>query len=481
MRGVISVAVALFILLIGMELWVGTSFADELWVGAATADITPEQPVALDGQRRLRIAREAATPLTATALVLEGRRDGASADVAIIVSCDIVSIREGVVERVRQKIARRLPELDVRKIFLCATHTHTAPVTEEGRYALPPDGVMRPTEYVEWMTDRIAEAVAQGWENRVPGKVSWGQGQAVVARNRRALYAGERAIMYGRTDAPEFRGLESMEDHELEVLFLWNRENQLMATAINIACPAQEVESLSMIHADFWHPVREILRKKYGTNLAVVAMTGAGGDVSPHLMYGHKADERARKLRGVDRLGEIARRIVRGWEEALEVAQMDIREHVALRHLVQEVKLPYRRITAQEAAHAASEAAKYANNPAELWNYRWHLRVVERFERQQAGNEEPFLMELHAIRLGDIALVTNPFELYTDYGIQIKARSPAEQTFVISLAGSGGYLPTERAVRAGGYGAVPQTTPVGPEGGQLLVEVTVEALKTLWQ
>jgi len=34
-------------------------------------------------------------------------------------------------------------------------------------------------------------------------------------------------------------------------------------------------------------------------------------------------------------------------------------------------------------------------------------------------------MEWHALRLGDVAIVTNTFELYTDYGVQMKARSPA--------------------------------------------------------
>jgi hypothetical protein len=90
-------------------------------------------------------------------------------------------------------------------------------------------------------------------------------------------------------------------------------------------------------------------------------------------------------------------------------------------------------------------------------------------------------MELHVIRLGDVAICTNPFELFTDYGVQIKARSKALQTFVIQLAaGPGTYLPTERAVRGGGYSAIPQSNVVGPEGGQVLVDRTVEAINTMF-
>ena len=49
----------------------------------------------------------------------------------------------------------------------------------------------------------------------------------------------------------------------------------------------------------------------------------------------------------------------------------------------------------------------------------------------------------------------------------MKARSPAEQTFAIQLAGSGTYLPTDRAVRGGDYSAIVESNAVGPEGGYL--------------
>lgn len=60
-------------------------------------------------------------------------------------------------------------------------------------------------------------------------------------------------------------------------------------------------------------------------------------------------------------------------------------------------------------------------------------------------------IEVYAVRLVDVATVTNSFELYLDYGIRMKGRSPAVQTFVVQLAGSASCLPTERAVRQGGW------------------------------
>ena len=83
------------------------------------------------------------------------------------------------------------------------------------------------------------------------------------------------------------------------------------------------------------------------------------------------------------------------------------------------------------------------------------------------------------IRLGDIALATNPFELYLDYGIRIEARSRAALTFLVQLSSQhSGYLPTEKGIRGGGYSA--EKFVVGPEGGQVLVDETVRRINAQW-
>ncbi len=399
-----------------------------------------------------------------------------------MVSCDLVAIRDGILQQVRDKLATRLPGFDLRKLFLSATHTHTAPVTVEGRYVLPTTGIMQPAEYSEWLTSQIADGIADAWQQRRPGKVAWGQSQAVIAQNRRPYYADGTAVMYGKTDSASFRGIESYEDHNVDVLFFWDTADKLIATAINVPCPSQEIGGTSSVHADFWDPARRRLREKYGDELHVLAWTGAGGDVTSRLAYGRAAEERMRKLRGnVSRLDELARRIVNAWEEAHDGARLDIRSEVPFAHQVQDVDLPYRQVTRQEMADAVVEAARYKDDPKQQWNYLWHQKVVERYEAQQAGTEEPYQMELHVLRLGDIAIATNEFELYTDFGVQMKSRSPAIQTFVVQLAGPGSYLPSERAMRNGGYGAVIQSCRIGPDGGQVLVEQTVSVLQQLWK
>jgi len=457
----------------------GRSLSAELLVGAATVSITPDRPVAVQGQLVTRISQTVENPLNATALAIESREGGKVLDRAILVSCDLAFIPAEALAKTRARLRGRLPDFPLDKVVLSATHTHTCPALIEGIYEIP-NSVMQPTEYFDFFAERAAEAAVKAWNARKTGKASWGLGHAVVAHNRRAIYADETAVMYGKTSRPDFRTIEGYEDHTVEVLFFWDGDEKLVATAINVACPAQEVETRSTLNADFWHPVREALRAKYGRDLQVLTWCGAGGDQSPHLMFRTEAEERMRKLRGLDRLHEIGRRIVQAWEEAYAGAKQDVHADVPFVHRVETIELPRREVTEREWKAAKAKVAELSREKGMKTMVWWHGRVVERYEAQQAGPVEPYRMELHVMRLGDVAIVTNSFELFTDYGIQIKGRSPALQTFVIQLAGPGNYLPTGRAVHGGGYSAIAESNEVGPEGGQILVERTIEQINSLW-
>jgi hypothetical protein len=454
--------------------------ASELHVGGATVSITPERPVALAGQMHTRIARSVESPVTATALALESRDGDKVVDQAILVSCDLVAIEATVLDQVRKKVKDRLPDVDMQKLVLSASHTQTAPVMKEGDYEIPGDGVMPPAEYAEFLAARVTDAIVRAWESRRPGRVGWGLGHAVVAQNRRSVYADGRAQMYGPTERPDFRGIEGSEDQGVEVLCFWDGAGKLFATTINVACPAQEVEGRSAVNADFWHEVRESLRARHGKDLLVLAWTGAAGDQSPHLMYRKRAEERMQALRGLTRLQELSRRIVAAWDEAYEGARKEQHPDAVLVHKVATIELPVRMVTETEAAEARAKVEALSKDPRNRRLVVWHGDVVKRYERQQAGTVEPFAMELHAIRLGDVAIATNVFELFTEFGIQIKARSRALQTFVIQLAGPGTYVPTGRAARGGGYSAIAESNLVGPEGGQVLADRTVELMNSLW-
>jgi hypothetical protein len=452
----------------------------ELLVGWASVDITPDRPVALAGQFQTRVSKFVHDPIMATVLALESR--GAAAGQAIMVSCDLVAIEPRLEEALRQRLRGQLPDFDGTKLFLNATHTHTAPATSDGSYTIPA-GVVTPAEYRAFAVDRIAPAVVEAWTGRKPGGVSWALGHAVVGYNRRASYADGTSRMYGKTDRPDFRHIEGYEDHGIELLYVWDAQNKLTGVVVNVACPAQVLEHEYYVSADFWHEVRKLMRERHPGNPFVYPLVGAAGDQSPHFLFRSRAEARLRERLGLSETQEIARRIVNEIDAVLPAAQKDIRQVVPFAHKVEDVRLPVRMVTPAEADAARQELDRLTKLPASDRSRDVLMRrskaVITRYERQSGA---PFYtMKLHAIRLGDIAIATNPFELFLDFGIQIKARSRAEQTFLVQLSGAGTYLPTAKAVAGGHYGAEVASNLVGPEGGQVLVDRTLEAIEALWK
>ena len=468
--------------------------ASDIHLGASTADISPPLPVALMGQFYLRIAEKADTPLYASVVVVESKEGDMPLDTAVFVSCDLVYISAQLRDALRQEVRKRLPGFNVKKIIVSATHTHTAPVLEDNPdeasflYPIPEEGVTQVKDYRDLFVQKVADAIVNAWNSRSRGSITWGLKRAAVGYNRRAVYEDGTAQMYGSTDRPDFQHIEGYEDHDINALFFWNAKDELIAMSIEVACPAQEYEHLSSVNADYWHPVRQALQKRFGSQLNVLGWIGAAGDQSPHSMYRKAGEARMQKLSNTSRLDDIAERIVRAAEETYQIVKDDRHADVAFSHEAETLKLPMRIITAEEYQESKKVqedcAAQIAADPKQAdqlyAKMTWYGDVLKRYKEQQENPESLYETEIHVLRMGDVAICTNQFELFTDFGIRIQARSHAVQTFVIQLAGPGTYLPSAKAVAGGGYSAVCQSNVVGPEGGQVLVDRTVELINNVW-
>ncbi len=475
--------------------------AATLHVGAASCDITPDMPSFLAGQFSPRVSQGVEYPLTANALALESRDGDKPLDSAIIISVDTAVVRASFLLPIRAAVQEHLPGFDLGKLIVAATHTHSAPPTRDGHFKQQ-EGVLVPSDYVKSAAARIGAAAKQAWEGRRPARFSYGLGHAVVAYNRRAVYADGTAVMYGPTNDPKFRAIEGMEDHDVNSMFFWDTSDRLLAIVVNVSCPSQEVESNRLLSSDYWGPTREMLREKYGQEVTIVGLCGAAGDQSPHLRYRQAADDRMTSLRKLDRLREIARRIVHGVDEAYEVVQNAKQDDVVVKHKHAVLSLPQRIVTEAEYQACKAEAERLKARPGD-GRGNWNARVVARYEKLASDPKPTHATPVNVLRIGDTVICTNQFELYTDFGVQMKARSKAVQTLVVQLANgaaapeppadapeddrndwiyasSGTYLPSERAANGGGYGAVIQSNVVGPKGGQMLVEETVKMINAMW-
>ena len=491
-----------------------------LKIGWAEESITPDKRIALAGQFAERISEYVETPVTATALAVES--DG---EQMIICSCDLVSIGENLLEAVRDRVKEANIGIDTDKIILSAIHSHTSHVYDRGdsgfkRFKevfdsfLPPekqyqakvsakgDDFMNSTEALSFLTERIAIAVIHAWKNRKDARYAQGFGRAAIGMCRRVCYSDGSAKMWGDTNMAAFTELEGGNDSGIEMLFFYDENEKLTGVAANVACPAQVLEHRLFISSDYWGKVKALLREKYGDDIFVLGLCSAAGDQCPRDLIRWVNPESPIDDPNIERNDYIERnadpsmfdikgswlvgkRIVNEIVMALEDVEETF-DHAILKHEKLTVDLPLRRVTPKEYEEAVKSLKEYAAGVEDHINFDdnakmyIHTGTIMRWERQHVQDIEP--IEVHIARLGDMAFATNPFELFLDYGNQIRARSRAKQTMLIQLAcGSEGYLPTEKAEKGSHYSAYVSSGHVGHEGGEMLVRKTTEEINKLFE
>ncbi len=485
-------------------------------VGWAEEKFVFDKPVSLVGQFAERISEYEEKPLTATAFALEC--DGQQ---MVLVNADLVGISCVFLETVKKKLADNNMGLDPEMVVVSCIHTHTGPgytgrgvnTKNRGSYSsfstlikkqLPPDkkyiesvniskndNIMSNDDLLEELSGKVAKAVLSAWETRAEGSYVNAFGRAAVGMCRRAAYSDGSAQMWGDTNRGVFTALEGGNDSGIELLYVFDGKGKLTGVVANLACPAQCVQHRHFISPDFWGEAKMLLRQHFGEDLFLLPLCSAAGDQcpvdlvrwvepysdvnDPNLKRNNppkrKADPSMFDIAGMKKVGKrIANEIIAVYNEGFDEPECDV-PFVHEKHIM---NLPLRRATLAQEVDAKKAIADYfASKPGDVdfndaANLQVHLGILERIQLQDIIDIVP--TEVHIMRLGNIAICTNPFELFLDYGNQIKARSLAEQTFIIQLAnGTEGYLPTEKAEKGGHYSAFISSGSVGHEGGELLV------------
>jgi len=488
-------------------------------IGWGEVSLVPHgRKVNLSGQFYERITDKVETPIAVTALAIECGEDS-----VIFCSCDLVHAGEQVLAEARKKLSDTDIPLD--KIILSVIHTHTsldfencadsvggstldvlAKLLPDAKYetlvSYNGDDLLAGKEAFDFVTDKIAEAVKLAWNDRRDGSYAQGFGRAAVGMCRRVCYDDGSAKMWGDTDMANFTELEGGNDSGIELLFTFDTDKKLTGVVANVACPSQVLEHRSFISSDYFGKLKGLLREKYGEGVNLLALVSAAGDQCPRDMIRwvepeapindpnierneptvRKADPSMFDVKGCER---IARRI------ATEIfyAYDEIDEYVSDTELIHKkltLDMPLRKVTIAEKDAAVKIIEEFKKQLGDGYitfndNARMHVfaGTIARYEAQQTVDIIP--IEVHVLRLGNIAFATNPYELFLDYGNRIRARSKASQTFLIQLScGAWGYLPTEKAENGSHYSAYVSSGTVGHEGGDLLVRKTLAEINGMW-
>jgi hypothetical protein len=232
---------------------------------------------------------------------------------------------------------------------------------------------------------------------------------------------------------------------------------------------------MNEISADFPGVMRRVVEELVG-GLALYVQ-GAAGNINPALIGPHWEWPH----RSGTALGAEAARIALTAQPVEALPLRVARETVALPAILPASAEAARASIAALEQEQVEAQARGANEGSLLW-------IETRLERARAGlaaletgrSLPPVSCDIGALRIGDLALATNPSELFCEIGMAIKRDAPFPYTGVAGYTDGPavGYVPTRAAYPEGGY-EVERACRVNPEGGELVEATSRRLLRSL--
>ena len=392
-------------------------------IGVATIDVTPPLGVVLAGYGpRKGVASGGGHPLRAEALVCKGADDAWA-----LVTSDVIGYPGEMVQRIREEVAAKVP-LKPEAILISGTHTHSGPS------AL---GTYRPTlgeidhKYRKEFEPRIARVIVEAFNAAAPGsfEVAWTEA-ADLAHNRRVIDADNKCENVWLDEEGRHTGYF---DPAVMLVAVRRDDGRRDVLLVNYGCHPVTLGPRSLdISADYPGYVKDLIESENPGLTAMFALAGAG-NINPRLCIQVGAEH-------PKKMGERLGRIV---------------------------------------LDAMSELKALASGPVASSRQAWSF-ISKRDWAEGSGRKkgEPIETEIMALRAGDLALVSLPGELFSQYAAMLRKASPVPATVVVSLANdSTGYLPVDAAVPQGGHEVTHGAATEGIE--QSLIETAGKAFKAV--
>ncbi len=401
--------------------------AAALRVGTAMVDITPAEPVRMSGYAsRKDLSQGIHDPLSARVIALE-----AGDERLVLVSTDVLGFYDGTADDFRRAICEKY-NLRGEQLFLCATHTHSAPTP-----SLDPDkGHENNVRYTRQLREKLIDAIGKALEDLAPAKMGVGVGHCPIGSNRRQRVSdsqGDSQIRlgrnpYGPTDKQVIVLKIAAADKPRAILFNY-------ATHATCLGPGNYT-----ISGDVIGLAEQFVEKIYGAGLMAPAFAGASGDIDPWFRVLPKFDERE------------------GWIPEPVLLGTFLGEEVV--HVAERVN-PSADDVAIASAFACLELPGKAAGTVEA-----------------AQDHPPTPLNLTVARIGDVGVVGLGGEVLTEIGMAIKEASPFAHTLIITHCnGTAGYLPPKNLYPEGGYEI--QTSRFAPGAAEIVIKRAVEMLHAL--
>lgn len=414
--------------------------ADALKVGAARVDSTPvEFPVKVNGGFAPRFLDTVSDPLSVRAIVVD---DG----VTPMAFCTVDAC--GMNDVLRDEVAERASArtgIPAERILIAATHCHSAPALT---LIL---GCDADEKYVAFVKPKIVEAITAAYDNRRPARVGFGasaDGENVycrrfvmkpgTAQSLPSAFTGSKrdiAMMNPGMNNPNAISRTGVPDPTVSVLAFETLEGRPLALMANYSLHYVGAEGIS---SDYFGVFCEKIGEKLGADDSFVAMltNGTSGDVNAIDFL--NSDRTFTKETVAESVAEAAKtaydRI--SFQESVPLGFAD-------RALTLAIRKPSESDVAEAKAYIAAEKIESPRNARDVYA----LDTVALFD--DPGERT---LRIQAFRIGEVAFAAIPCEAYGFTGLDLKANSPAQHSFTVTLAnGYFGYIPTVWSFELGGY------------------------------
>jgi neutral ceramidase len=451
--------------------------------GAATSNITPPLGLPIVGNFVEPIAERIHDELHARCLVLDDGRVRLG-----FVVCDNVGIAREVFDEARRQVtaATGMPG---DHLLMSSTHTHSA-VSARGKGVVGPEAgpSVGLDEYQAFLARRISDGVRRAISNLEPAQIGWGvavEPRPLFNRRYKMKPGVELLNPLGGTDLVKMNPgvgnpnvVEPAGPTDPQVSFITVRsaigDHRPISLMANYSLhyvggvPAKDVS------ADYFAAFADRVQQRLGADrqdppFVGILSNGTSGDVNNVNVLGPRPAGRQKPYEQIGKVADMVADAVLNAHAAV-VYQDRVPLGVARREFTLKARRPTPELVARAKRILSGEQKpKVPNEEA------YARRVLA-----LAAAPDEVTVPLQAIRVGNLGVAALPFEVFTQTGLDVKARSPFKAAFTMELAnGSYGYLPTPDQHKLGGYETWLGTSRVEEEAAPKMVDALMGMLGEL--
>ena len=404
--------------------------------GIQVRDISPKEGLPLGGYPHYpRYNTGVHDPLYAGCLYFS---DGEN-EIAIA-AMDLLFFSKKYVAQVRDRINKECA-IPQDAIMISCAHTHSGPwaaggIDDETLYD------NEDMEYVNGLMDKLVDGICKAKQGAFEAKVAVTKG-----------YCGPEQGIGGNRRDPK-----GPADTDVCTIAIKDMDDVVRGIYVNYALhPTVIHEDSTLVTADFPGYTRMYLKEAYPQAGLCYAQGASGNQSTRYFRQGQDFNE-AKRIG--DEIGKAARKAI---EEAVFETEMKVGAVCAelpiktrkvapfeeLKADVEKYKKIYEELKAANAPYLEVQNANLKNLGAE--DILGLATAYEKGELRLYNEENP--AQIQVLALGDNRIVGMPGEVFVDFALDIKKRSPYKNTFVTTLANGclPGYVCTKESYALGGY------------------------------